>query len=779
MSLRTTVILMLSIGLGAAAVASPLDDRITAFNDATAAQDQGVVTQILKLGVQENRSAEALAAVQPWLNRNDLNSGEGLFYAGQAAERSGLWLDAIGYYQRLLLSNKPNAQQAGVAADATYHLLLNIIGDQNAAYQFMRKDGNTIRPYGDAKRYDRWFLDQARAKRDLIAVSDRLAMIARDNASDIAHFDSDFQWLCAELEHFRKEQPAVYASARSLSNEQRVPATFKARLNWASTVMPYNLKLDELRNANTPADAKLTDVPLAAAATLIKAAPDMGPMLVAKGWGEPYDGGHSGACAARFQIEGERKMAQLIAAVPKMSADQRDDLLAYPIAQGRIKFDVLTLWDFVIKHPESFNAFDAARVPLFDKAKLTVEQAKSLAPHLTRNPHPEAAMIRAIAGSGSLEVSKIIEAMAKTEAWRFKDGKDLVNTAWHASTVQDVENKALQKQYGKLDPRYEQLKQQVAKTADSKQRLAAFNTLYKDFTADAPSTPGLLVLWDELFAHAPDTDLVTMFKQLVADTSGRRALPLKTALATARFGKKNIGSMYWQGEVYDNQFRYHRKPVQDSVPELIAHLQGMIGKQAKAGTIDPHVFGMWLHTVDPKKDDAVALMQELLKSPAYLKLDASYHRSAADRNHFGLAMATPAIAQAQPSYPSRELLALPADASPQAVEAALSPLRPLPAAPRSSVPKRRPSRSRSWALSVSRRQRSGPVRRGRWCCRCSERMRHSVTTRASKATSRWSSASQTMRVSSSIGPNSSPTSRGCGTPPTPGTTTLTKVSRGW
>jgi TolA-binding protein len=663
--------LLLSVCLSVAAIASPLDDRITVFNDATAVQDQSVVTQILKLGVQESRSAEALAAVQPWLNRNDLSSGEGLFYAGQAAERSGLWLDAIGYYQRLLLSNNPNAKQAGLAADATYRLLINVVGDENAAYQFMRKDGNTIRAYGKAKRYDRWFLDMARGKRDLIAVCGRLAVIAKDKSSELSLFESDFEWLCNELEHFRKEQPDIYESASALPSEARVPPLFKARLTWAATVIPYNQKLDELRNANTPADPKLTDAPLAAAAALIKAAPDLGPMLVAKGWGTEYDG-HHGTCAARFQIEGERKIAQLLAAVPKMSADQRDDLLAYPIARGRIKFDVMDLWAFVLKHPDSFNRMDVARVPLFDKGKLTVEQAKKLAPHLARNPHPEAAMIRAIAASGSLEATAITEAMAKTEAWRFKEGKDLVGTAWNASTTQETPNKELQKQYSKFDTRYEQIKKQVAKQADNKQRLAAFNTLYKDLISNAPTTPGALVLWDELFSNAPDADLVQMFKQLVADTSGYRALPLRRALPQGRFGKKNSGSMHWQGEVYDNQFRYHRAPVQKSAPELIAHLQGMIGTQAKAGTIDPHVFGMWLHTVDPKQDDAVALMQQLIKSPAYLKLDTSYHRSAADNNHFGIAMATPAIAQAQPSYASREVLALPDEPSPKAVEAALS-----------------------------------------------------------------------------------------------------------
>ena len=40
--------------------------------------------------------------------------------------------------------------------------------------------------------------------------------------------------------------------------------------------------------------------------------------------------------------------------------------------------------------------------------------------------------------------------------------------------------------------------------------------------------------------------------------------------------------LFSEAQVYDNQFRYHRRPVQEAVPDLIAHLQSMIAKQAQA-----------------------------------------------------------------------------------------------------------------------------------------------------------------------------------------------------
>ena len=102
-----------------------LDEQIAAFEDASATQSEAQLTALLKAGVSEKRSAEALAAVQPWLNRNNLQTQQALFYAGQTAEHSGQLLAAVGYYQRLLQMPKPDAKLAGHATDATYRLLLN------------------------------------------------------------------------------------------------------------------------------------------------------------------------------------------------------------------------------------------------------------------------------------------------------------------------------------------------------------------------------------------------------------------------------------------------------------------------------------------------------------------------------------------------------------------------------------------------------------------------------------------------------------------------------
>ena len=662
--------LMVLMTLASNAFALNLDDQITAFKKPDATQTEAIVTQILEAGIAEHRSAEAMAAVQPWLNRNHLQTQQAMFHAARAAEFSGQWQTAVGLYQRLLQVKNVDAKSAGVAVDATYRLLINSIGDETAAYLFMRRDGNRLRSLGTAKRFDRWFLDQAIKRRDLIAICDRLAVMVNDRATDRSRVTDDFEWLCTQYEGYRKEAPEAYEAAMRLSAANAL-AGYKARLKWVATVMPYNQQLDELRDASAPADAKLTDAPLAAAAELLKIDPDLGAFLVVQGWGVEYDHGHSGNCAKRFSVEGERKLAQLLAVLPRLSADKRDDLLAFEVAQNRVKFAPEVIRKAVIDYPGMLNSLTASNVPLFDKT-LTVEEARKLAPQLVRNPHAQAAMVRAWARPAR-KYSVVADQMMQSEMWRFSDVKMLTHGVWHSGMFErDVDHDVPIKKYANLDARYQRIRQQIDRQATSQGRITAFNLLYRDLVSHAPTIPGALVLWDDLFAKAPDADLSRMIKELVADKSGEREELLKRALSKARFGEKKGGSMLWEGEVYSNQFRYHRRPVQESVPDLIAHLQGLIGKQAQAGSIDPVIFGMWLHTVDPKQADAIALIKQLLTSAAYLKLDTSYHNSVADSNHFGLSAATPAIAQAQPQHISRELLKLPENAAPRAVEAAFN-----------------------------------------------------------------------------------------------------------
>jgi len=658
--------------LGLPAWASPLDDRIATFEAPATTQDQAMVLNILRIGVEEHRSAEALAAVQPWISRNRLDHPQALFYAGQASEESGVWLAAVGYYQRLLQSPNPDANLAGPAVDATYRLLLGPIGDDNAAYLYMRRDGNAIRGFGSARRYDRWFLEQATAKRDLVALALRLAAMAGDNSTQPATYALDLEWLCGQLEQFRKESPEVYAAALALAQAQRVPADIKARLTWVATVMPYNMQLDELRANNEPAPPELTNAPLAAATELLRRDPNLGALLVAMGWGVEYDGNHTGNCQRRFEIEGQRKLDQLLAVVPRMEMDRRDDLLSYPIANGRVRFDPAAVTPLMAANAQAYNALTAQPPRVFTLQTMTVEQARTLAPLLARNPHPEAALIRAIASSGSLEFGAVAQAMINSEMWRFAETRPALDLAWNSTALREADRNEVNTRFAQMPARYGQIKQQIAAEANTQQRQAAFNALRNDLLSNSPSIPGAMSLWSELFANSPDAETAQMLQTLTGDLTADREYLLRTALGTANFGDNNAGRFAWQAVPHSNHYAYHRQPARENAAELIAHLQGMVEQQMRAGEINQTIFGMWVHSVDTQDASARELIQTLAALPAYMKLDRGYRLSASDSKHFGHIAMAPDQAATDPHHISRELLELADDATPAAVENALN-----------------------------------------------------------------------------------------------------------
>ena len=84
--------------------------------------------------------------------------------------------------------------------------------------------------------------------------------------------------------------------------------------------------------------------------------------------------------------------------------------------------------------------------------------------------------------------------MMKSEMWRFDDIKALTHGLWNSGMFErDVEDDAPIKKYAKLDARYQQLEEAGrSKSANSKDRLAAFNALQSDLLSASPRIAGAL-----------------------------------------------------------------------------------------------------------------------------------------------------------------------------------------------------------------------------------------------------------------------------------------------
>lgn len=651
--------------------ASPLDDRITAFK-AAATQNEASVTDLLKTGLAEQRSAEAFAATRAWLTANPSESAQLLFHAAKAAEYAGEWNDALSFYRKFLKLPNPDATMAGEATAAAYRLLINHLGDPNAAYLFMREDGDRLRSYGRARQFDAWFIAQAKARKDIPALCNRLVAIIGADAANVTPHTADIEWVCGALETFTMDNDAWLPAAGKLAEQPNLPAPYKARIGWVQAIVPFTTEASELFRAKSPVPNTLFEKPLQAADALVSALPYEGSILVARGWMNFRDG-HTPNLVDYLAVRREVKTAPILRALAGFTPQQAQAVFAAPgCPQGRpvsLLFSSADMRALAVKMPAVFNSLAAPNVSLYD-ANLTVEEAKALAPLLARNPHPDAALVRAFATTGAHKFGALAAAVVKSEMWRFPDVKTALETLWNSGAERDTQLPEAMKLHDKPDARSEQIAKQITKEAASQTRIAAFNTLQGDLSGAAPSIPAALVLWDKLFVAAPEADAVAMLRTLLTNLEGDRERLLLRAVTGAQVGGHVL---YWLPVLTDNHLQNGQQRARyiTGAAPIVADLQRILAAQAQAGKLSELAFGIWLHAADPKDAAAQAFMKTLLASPAYANLNPAYHLTAADSMHFGPLAMTPAMAAVDPNTVSRELLALPNDAAPAAVEAAL------------------------------------------------------------------------------------------------------------
>jgi tetratricopeptide (TPR) repeat protein len=673
--------------LGISASASPLDDKVAAFEKADT-QSEAAVAALLKSGLDEHRSAEAVAVARPWLTANTPRSQALLFYAGRSMHYAGSWSDAVVFYRKLLKSKSVDAKLAGTVVPAVYRLLINDMRDEESAYLFMREDGSRLRGYGRAKQFDRWFLRKAVARGDVAAIADRLAAIHANPSENPADYAEFMQKLYALLETFAVRDEATVAALDKLARVATREPGFKARWDWVNAVSKYLPEAGKLAHSRQPIPKELMAEPMKAARVLIAADPLGGAPLVVKGWTR-WNQGDTPSFFRFAHAQRDLQAEPFIQTLTRLSPADAKKLLNMGATCPRGRWVSVASYispakalTVVPRFPTIFNAIDAPSMSLWSKT-LSVANAKALAPHIVRNPHSDAALVRAYAAAGTNLCSKMLPVMVKSESWRFAgDGRTsaarrMVDTVWnagldrtgvdHAKTVTEYE-----KQFNK---RNGPIKKQIAKEADSKNRMAAFNKLYQELRG-TPSTPGLQGLWNTLIAQAPFADRAKMLEKLTQDylSAQPAAKELQTYLLKQGLAKIDFGNPYAKisfGPHFAGGWdRWGHSHVRKDATELTAYLDMVVRQQMKAGTLSEPIFCMWLHCMDPKKAETAAFNKELVKSPAYAKMDVACHKFASH----SMLLGTQALTEksvTDPHVVSRELLALPKEATPVQVEAAL------------------------------------------------------------------------------------------------------------
>jgi outer membrane protein assembly factor BamD (BamD/ComL family) len=328
------LLLTLFLSLSLLSHAAPLDDRITAFKAATT-QNEAAVSEILQLGLSEQRSALAFAAVNPWLASNPVESPKFLFLAAQSAEFAGEWRQALSLYRKLLKKADLDAATASIAAPSCYRLLINHLGDPDSAYLLMREEGIRLRNFGNNRQFDSWFFAKAAERKDLITMAKWLSAIYQSDAPRDA-YEPVLTAFLANLETYAHNQPTLFPELKSLAAAKHTTPVNKARLEWVIEIVPVIYKMTELANGKKPIPDDLMTAPLQAAGKLVAASGYEGSLTVARGWMH-FAAGDSGHYATFTNPRRAEKAAPILAVLKTLPVEQAQTIinLQVPIAKNR------------------------------------------------------------------------------------------------------------------------------------------------------------------------------------------------------------------------------------------------------------------------------------------------------------------------------------------------------------------------------------------------------------------------------------------------------------
>jgi len=491
--------LLLGIALAHPAFAASFDEQRDAMAKTVATQPESAIVALLQAGVAEGKSVLAMAETQRWLAQNRPKNALLFYHAGRAAELSGDWKGAVSLYQQYLAAADLKSDTADEAVYVVYTLLIERLGDTAGAYAFGRNEGNRLLVCPRARQFDQWFLDEGVKRNDVGAVAERLyACIATGGLPDdllIARYGQYFRWLQDSLVGYCEAPNTLKVTASLLDTTMKMAGaiTFndelKLNLAWLVSIRYYNQQ---------KIAGKEVAPPVAEATALLATYPQYA-QSVQDGWAGGGNGRHyRNDPKLYWPHEVDAKMAPIVAAVAKLDPLDRapfmqswrdryyDDNVVRPAQVKGVR-------EYLQANPELINS--RAGVLVLDKPwdKYSPEEAQKLAAQLDQNPYPEASLIRSIAAGGR-DYDKVMAALLGLEVWRL--GPAELNGGWPDQLWhycgRPGGNQKREEAINKSKALAAAFAAGDAKKDDPvEKRVAAFKTLWADYTSSQPKLPAV------------------------------------------------------------------------------------------------------------------------------------------------------------------------------------------------------------------------------------------------------------------------------------------------
>lgn len=167
---------------GAPAVAqgqAELDALTVKLQKAGPTASDADVAQLLRLARDAGQPAQAAPIAKAYLGQATKPSALVLSLAAENAWLTADYRTAVTRYKAYLRIVEPSSDTSAAAAQL-YRIQVEFLGDKEDAFRFMRDSGDELRESPASRRYDNWYLNEAKERRDLPAIGKRLASVIGD-----------------------------------------------------------------------------------------------------------------------------------------------------------------------------------------------------------------------------------------------------------------------------------------------------------------------------------------------------------------------------------------------------------------------------------------------------------------------------------------------------------------------------------------------------------------------------------------------------------------------
>ncbi len=633
---RGLVTLLMTLAVSAVSPAATFDEQRAAVAASVETQPEPAVLSLLEAGIAECRPAQAAALASGWLRQNLPENPLFFYRAGRNNELAGDLRAAVGLYQQFLEKCDPKSAEAGEAITAVHTLLVQELNDPEAAMTFGLNQGTRLAVNPRFRQWDRWFLDTAQARQDREAVATRLLVTLKAGVAEdrlIAHYERDFRWLERSIREVRYDQkndrfsPEFVALVKELAKAIRFDNERALSLDWAVSVKAYNM---------ARIDGKDASPPVAEAKVLLDRYPRHAER-VQTDWAGGHNGPHYRDDPKKYwphEIEG--KLAPVRAAMAKLSPLEEADLMrtwgAGYYGGGPLLFSAEEARAWVLQNPKLANRKSGPAFGL-DWNKLSLEDAKKLAPNLTQNPSPEASLVHAIVAAGEdKNLDKALDALLGPEAWRLGPSElegRYADQLWHWAGRPDGNAKRDQGVNRSKELLAQIRNEELKKEAPANQRLGEFRRLWNDFRSDLPKIPAVGSRLQQVLAMTSEAvpellrDESVEAQQLLREVFAKGFIPTLS-------GDESVRGL--SPDLYDPLFfrllARHRNNVEFLNKQglyrpnaLEPELRKAVAERLQKNQLESWLVLAWVNAQFPEDNaDQVKLAEQIVKSPAWKDL---------------------------------------------------------------------------------------------------------------------------------------------------------------